>query len=69
MGTGIGSDADDPVTVAVPLVYPEREVSTVVVADAPAERPVTVSGRVEPATVPALTDPALTDGDHVKLAS
>jgi len=68
-GPGAGAAVDDPVTVAVPFVKPERVVVVVVVADAAEERPVTVSARVEPVGVPALTDPLLTVGVHVYFAS
>lgn len=53
-----------PDTVAEPEEYAARVVCTVTVADAPAARPVTVSGSVDPDGVPATTDPDPTVGVH-----
>ena len=56
-------------TVALAFEYPDRDVVTVTVAVAPALNPVTVSGNVAPDGVPAVTDPELTEGVQVSLAS
>ena len=52
----------DPETHPPPLGCPVRDVTTVTVADALADRPVTVNGNVDPDAVPAVTVPALADG-------
>lgn len=54
-----------PVTVAEVSKYPDADVVTVTVTEAPALSPVTVRGKVEPEGVPALTEPADTEVDHV----
>ena len=57
------------VTFPEPFANPVRDVATVTVADAPADRPVTVNGNVDPDAVPAVTVPALVDGVNVKFTS
>ena len=58
-------DSADPDTVPEPSKNPVRVVVTVTVADAPADRPVTVNGNVDPDAAPAVTVPADTDGVNV----
>ena len=58
-------DTAEPDTVAEPFAYPVLVVVTVTVADAPADRPVTVNGSVDPDAAPAVTVPADTDGVNV----
>ena len=65
VGVNAALKAAELVTVADPFAYPARDVETVTVADAPADRPVTVNGNVDPETVPAETDPADTEGVDV----
>ena len=51
-----------PETVALPLLYPVREVVAVIVAVAPGASPVTVSRRFDPTVEVTATEPALTVG-------
>lgn len=59
----------DPFFDAELFAYPERLVETVIVVDTPAERPVTVSGNVEPLAVPADIEPVSAEGVQVKAPS
>ena len=62
VNVGIKAGSKDvalPVTDELAEVYPVREVVTVIVADAPADRPEIVSGRFVPDAVPFFNVPAV----------